>query len=170
MNYIFHQIKFDKVPSYLTYICLISRLLDLLMKKAKKHRLLRRKRRVMFNVLIPRPIHQEMIEEKKLPPKTIPRAAVLAINVVNFTHLSSDATPEELTSILNKLFERCRLLLISGTDTPLNNSKLWAQLTLRTLYSCKHLPNSYTRKRCLKRVIEFSHTSISRPLCKRLKR
>ena len=75
------------------------------MKKAKKHKLLRRKRRVMFNVLIPRPIYQEMIEEKKLPPKTIPRAAVLAINVVNFTHLSSDATPEELTSILNKLYE-----------------------------------------------------------------
>ena len=50
-------------------------------------------------------LYREMIEEKKLPPKTIPRAAVLSINVVNFTHLSSDATPEELTSILNKLFE-----------------------------------------------------------------
>lgn len=59
----------------------------------------------MFNVLIPRPIYQEMTEEKKLPPKTIPRAAVLAINVVNFTYLSADAAPEELTSILNKLFE-----------------------------------------------------------------
>ena len=75
------------------------------MKRAKKHKLLRRKRRVMFNVLIPRPIYQEMTEEKKLPPKTIPRAAVLAINVVNFTYLSADATPEELSSILNKLFE-----------------------------------------------------------------
>ena len=75
------------------------------MKKAKKHKLLRRKRRVMFNVLIPRPIYQDMTEAKKLPPKTIPKAAVLAINVVNFTYLSADATPEELTSIPNKLFE-----------------------------------------------------------------
>ena len=75
------------------------------MKRSKAHRVLRRKRRVICNVLIPRPIYQEMTEEKKLPPKTIPRAAVLAINVVNFTHLCSDGTPEELTAILSKLFE-----------------------------------------------------------------
>lgn len=87
------------------YMISIVRLLELLMKKSKRHKLLRRKRRVMCNVLIPKPIYQEMGEEKKLPPKTIPRAAVLAINVVNFTHLCSDGTPEELTSILNKLFE-----------------------------------------------------------------
>ena len=75
------------------------------MKRSKVHRVLRRKRRVICNVLIPRPIYQEMLEDKKLPPKTIPRAAVLAINVVNFTHLCSDGTPEELTAILSKLFE-----------------------------------------------------------------
>ena len=59
----------------------------------------------MCGVLIPRFIYKELREEKKVTPKTIPRSAVLSINVVNFTHLCSDGTPEELTSILNKLYD-----------------------------------------------------------------
>ena len=57
----------------------------------------------MRGVLIPRIVYKELKEEKKVSPKTIPRAAVLSINVVNFTHLCSDGTPEDLTSILDKL-------------------------------------------------------------------
>lgn len=61
----------------------------------------------MCEQMIPRHIHKEMKqgEKKKMVPKMIPNAALLTLNVVDFTFLSSDGTPEQLTSILNKLFD-----------------------------------------------------------------
>ena len=57
--------------------------------------------------MVPRHVYRVMREaqRKKFEPKTIPNAALLTSNVVDFTHLSTDGTPEQVTSIINKLFD-----------------------------------------------------------------
>ena len=61
----------------------------------------------MYEQMVPRHIHEVMKQEgnKRYVPRLVPNAALLTLNVVDFTFLSSDGTPEQLTSILNKLFD-----------------------------------------------------------------
>ena len=76
-------------------------------KISQHYRKQRSSRQVMCGQMIPRHIHKEIKQStgKKLVPTKIPNAALLTLNVVDFTFLSSDGTPEQLTSILNKLFD-----------------------------------------------------------------
>ena len=50
-------------------------------------------------------------DSKTIPPKLSSRTAVLTLNVVDFTFLCEDATPEQITSILNKLNDMIELKL-----------------------------------------------------------
>ena len=61
----------------------------------------------MVDQMVPRHVYRVMREaqRKKFEPKIIPNAALLTSNVVDFTHLSTDGTPEQVTSIINKLFD-----------------------------------------------------------------
>ena len=61
----------------------------------------------MVDQMVPRHIYRVMREarRKKFDPKIIPNAALLTSNVVDFTQLSTDGTPEQVTSTINKLFD-----------------------------------------------------------------
>ena len=55
--------------------------------------------------MIPRNIYKTLKEMKKMEPTPIAMTAALTLNVVDFTYLCTDGTPEQITSILSKLFD-----------------------------------------------------------------
>ena len=82
----------------------ITRMLDELLNNSKRHRRLKQHRQGIWGELIPRHIYKTVKEKKKLEP-TPATAAVLSLNVVEFTYLCIDGTPEQVTSILSKLLD-----------------------------------------------------------------
>ena len=75
------------------------------MKNSKNLRRLKRHRQVIWSEMIPRSIYKTLKGAKKMEPTPNNMTAVLSINVVDFTYVCIDGTPEQVTSILNKLFD-----------------------------------------------------------------
>ena len=83
----------------------IVRLLGELVDSSKRYRALKRHRQVIWGEMIPRNIYKTLKEMKKMEPTPIAMTAALTLNVVDFTYLCTDGTPEQITSILSKLFD-----------------------------------------------------------------
>ena len=59
----------------------------------------------MCGEMIPRILHKEMREKRRMVARNCHRTAVLSLNVVDFTYLCADASPEQITIILSKLLD-----------------------------------------------------------------
>ena len=59
----------------------------------------------MCGEMIPRILHKEMREKRRIMARSCHRTAVLSLNVVDFTYLCADASPEQITIILSKLLD-----------------------------------------------------------------
>ena len=86
-------------------IYFIFRLLEELMRNNRQHKKFRRRRMVMCGEMIPRILHKEMREKRRIMARSCHRTAVLSLNVVDFTYLCADASPEQITIILSKLLD-----------------------------------------------------------------